>query len=303
MADNPKVLVKVLQELAELRAHIGRIESEILQLQQVEISSASTPSAQPAASATEAQSNSQTESEDNFIPPLLVDEAEPILGGTLTDGFPDCCAVGNEFMGYFCTGTLIAPNLVLTARHCGRKFSVKRVFLKGNDVNKPEKGETINVKEVHEHSDSKVDLMLLVLEHDSTVDPSRIAKGAPVKAKTALVVGFGRTDPAATKGYGRKRKAKVPIMSMDCGNVDDQAKYGCYENFEMVAGHRGLKKDTCQGDSGGPLYIEDDDGGYRLLGVTSRGIRATGQPCGNGGIYVRVDKFTDWIRDRTGVNV
>ena len=294
---------KVLQELAELRAHIGRIESEILQLQQIETSSTTAPPAQPAAGVTDAQSNLKSETEDNYIPPLLVDEAESILNGTLTDGFPDCCAVGNEFMGYFCTGTLIAANLVLTARHCAQQFSVKRVFLKGNDVNKPEKGETINVKEVHEHSDPRVDLMLLVLEHDSKVNACRIAKGTPGEAKAALVVGFGRTDPAATKGYGRKRKAKVPIMSMECGSVDEQAMYGCYEDFEMVAGHRGLKKDTCKGDSGGPLYIEDDDGGYRLLGVTSRGIRATGQPCGNGGIYVRADKFTDWIRDQTGINV
>jgi len=249
------------------------------------------------------QSKAQTESEDNYIPPLLVDQAESILNGTLTDGFPDCCAVGNEFMGYFCTGTLIAPNLVLTAKHCGEQFNIKRVFLKGNDVNKPEKGETINVKEVHPHHDPTVDLLLLILETDSTVTACRIAKGALVNAKTAVVVGFGRTDPAATKGYGRKRKATVPIMSLNCDDVDEQAKYGCYPDIEMVAGHRGLKKDTCKGDSGGPLYIEDDDGGYRLLGVTSRGIRATGKPCGNGGIYVRADKFTDWVRKVTGISL
>jgi secreted trypsin-like serine protease len=293
---------KLLQELAELRAHIARLESQVSQLQQSEAAAPGAPTAQPSALATHAESNQPGDSE-NFIPPLLVDELEPILGGTLTDGFPDCCAVGNEFMGYFCTGTLIAPNLVLTAKHCGQQFNVKRVFLKGNDVNKPEKGETINVEKVHENPNPKIDLMILVLEQPSKVAACRIAKGATAKAKTALVVGFGTINPGGTKGYGKKRKARVPIMTLECGQVDEQAEYGCYADIEMVAGHRGLKKDTCKGDSGGPLYVEDDEGGYRLLGVTSRGVQASGKPCGNGGIYVRADKVTDWIRDKTGVQL
>jgi endonuclease G len=96
-------------------------------------------------------------------------------------------------------------------------------------------------------------------------------------------------------------------MTLDCGTDEEQAKYRCKKNIELVAGHRGIRRDTCRGDSGGPLYIQSDEGTYRLLGVTSRGLKDFDhfppQPCGNGGIYVRADRFLDWIRDVTGISI
>jgi hypothetical protein len=40
-----------------------------------------------------------------------------IVGGVETQDFPDCCALGDD-RGYYCSGTLIAPNVVVTAEHC-----------------------------------------------------------------------------------------------------------------------------------------------------------------------------------------
>jgi len=301
---------KILQELAEIRERIGRLEHEVLELQQADASAVSSPPVPPTSPPENSPPEPQAVEETGSIPPLVLnlDEKELIVGGTLTDGFPDCCAVGSEFMGYFCTGTLIASNVVLTAKHCAGQFNVTRVFLKGNDINKPEKGLTINVKEVRKHPDENVDLMLLILEQPTTIDARPIARGSKFKGNSALVVGFGRIDEDGTKGYGKKRKAKVPIMSLDCNLNDEQVQYGCRPGIEMVAGHRGLKKDTCQGDSGGPLYVEDEEGNYLLLGVTSRGISVPAQEggtipsrCGNGGIYVRADQFIPWIQSETGV--
>src|SRR5262245_14249486 len=44
-------------------------------------------------------------------PPTTQDEPEAIVGGRPTTDFPDCCAVGDG-SAFYCTGTLIAPNLV-----------------------------------------------------------------------------------------------------------------------------------------------------------------------------------------------
>ena len=85
-----------------------------------------------------------------IIPPTAADVE--IVGGAATAEFPDCCAVGNAD-GYFCTGTLIAPNLVVTADHCQ---NVTRVFLKGNNVLAPQGGEVINV--IAQHTHPEVDL-------------------------------------------------------------------------------------------------------------------------------------------------
>src|SRR5262245_51911880 len=43
----------------------------------------------------------------------------PITGGAVDQGDPSVVAIlGSTGGGYICTGTLIAPNLVLTAHHC-----------------------------------------------------------------------------------------------------------------------------------------------------------------------------------------
>ncbi len=238
------------------------------------------------------------------IPPLTLEDdsatsIKEIVDGEKTDEFPDCCAVGDD-RGYYCTGTLIAPNIVVTADHCQ---DVTRVFLQGSDISKPENGETIRV--IQEISHPEVDLKVLILEGNSQVPPRHVAQGLEVvDAKKAVVAGFGRTDIHGTFGYGIKRKTDVPVMSIQCGEPTDTKTYGCIRNREIVAGHVGLKRDTCLGDSGGPLYIASPNGDdYYLVGATSRGARNGFTTCGDGGIYVRVDLCLDWIREITGVNI
>jgi hypothetical protein len=232
------------------------------------------------------------------IPPSPQDDVHSIVGGEKTNDFPDCCAVGND-IGYYCTGTLIAPTVVVTAAHCD---GIRRVFLRGPDVRFPEDGETIRVSRVFRHDEA--DLQVLVLESPSAVEPRRVASGAVAdNAQTAILVGFGTTNLAGTTGYGRKRKVEVPIVSASCATQNDVDNFGCSRGTEIVAGHRGLRKDSCKGDSGGPLYVKGPGGAHFLLGATSRGINNADNVCGDGGIYVRVDKFLDWIREMTGVAI
>jgi hypothetical protein len=231
----------------------------------------------------------------NVIPPTAPDVE--IVGGEETNQFPDCCAVGNDVQ-YTCSGTLIAPNVVVTADHCR---SVTRVFLKGNDISKPDDGEIIPVQQQFSHPE--VDLKVLLLEHDSQVPPRHVAQGEEVAgAEVATLVGFGTINLAGTRGYGCKRTVEVPIYTLDCSGLGESKEYGCLPGWEIVAGHRGLQMDSCKGDSGGPLYIQNGDG-YALLGATSRGRRDGWTICGDGGIYVRVDLCLDWIREVTGADI
>src|SRR5213078_3032674 len=64
----------------------------------------------------------------------------------------------------------------------------------------------------------------------------------------------------------------------------------------MAGGHGA---DSCFGDSGGPVYVATPDG-PALIGVVSRGLALPAAPCGNGGVYVRVDKVLSWIQSVTG---
>jgi hypothetical protein len=276
-----------MPDVTRILEHIGRLRDELNQLEQL-VKGGDGPAPDLIEPVTEGE--------------ISFDNAGDleIVGGVATSKFPDCCAIGSA-AGYYCTGTLIAPSLVITAKHCK---DISRVFF-GRNVSQPQGGETIDVALDIPHPDPLVDIRVLVLQRPASATPRHVAQGAELGSpRTAIVAGFGTTDLAGTSGYGVKRYARVPIMSLSSTSAADQQKYGSRPDVEMVAGHLGLRRDSCKGDSGGPLYISDPNGnGYFLLGATSRGTSNAQHVCGDGGIYVRVDKFLDWIRAATGIDV
>ena len=278
---------RALQLIAELRRQVDLLAEEVARLQASEQGTArsATPDIRSLYDL------------DKVIPPTPTEEPDSIIGGLPTTDFPECCAVGSA-QGYFCTGTLIAPTIVVTAGHCE---GVDRVFLGGSDVTDSAGGETIRVAEQFDHPEA--DLRVLVLQHPAHVAPAHVAQGLEVQGEVATLVGFGTINFAGTRGYGEKRKVDVPIVSLDCGSAGIAHESGCTPGKELVAGHRGLNLDSCRGDSGGPLYIQSSNGPYYLLGATSRGVRNAARMCGDGGIYVRVDQYLDWIEEQTGVAI
>lgn len=231
-----------------------------------------------------------------------------IIGGKRVTGtnFADCVAVGND-EEFGCTGTLIAPTVVVSAGHCSR-LATRVLF--GNDVRR--KGRIIDVARAIRHPGyhkaKNHDLLVLILERKATVAPRRIADSASIDAATdGRAVGFGNVDPAGRFGYGIKRQVDVPIASAACsGKVAgerDPMAYGCDAGLEMVAGKPLLAKDSCTGDSGGPFYVSDGRKGWLLAAATSRATKSAMNNCGDGGIYVRLDKYREWIEDSAQVKL
>jgi secreted trypsin-like serine protease len=221
--------------------------------------------------------------------------------------FLDCVAVGSDAQ-WGCSGTLIGPNVVLTAGHCA-DFAT-RVFF-GNDVKKV--GKVVAVKQRIRHPEYRRgkhnDLMVLILqERVETVDPRKMASKSLIeKATDGRIIGFGHVDPNGLFGYGIKRMVDVPIVSTNCrGKIDgedDNLSYGCDRGLEIVAGRPLLERDSCKGDSGGPFYILDGAGEWQIAGATSRATDSAMHTCGDGGIYVRVDRYRKWIESIPGAEL
>lgn len=226
----------------------------------------------------------------------LIKSRDKIVGGTPTSDFPECVAVGSATR-WCCTGTLVAPNVVVTAAHCLPRCA-RRVFL-GEDVDLPAAGRVIDVGRAVAHPgysppDPTDDLAVLILaEAVEDVVPRAIAAPSALPAAFAVrLAGYGNTDPFATSGYGRRRMVDVPIASSD-------PQFGADPSREFVAGAPFLDRDSCTGDSGGPAYVQVD-GEWFLAGATSRATDSSLRPCGDGGIYTTAAVYTDWVRSVDG---
>jgi trypsin len=211
---------------------------------------------------------------------------------------------------FLCTGTLIAPNYVLTAGHCGSITGGSGVASPAGwpaaaiDVrigsNKPGQGEQVPVSSVTVEPkyllNSGYDITLLKLSTNSTKTPTHVvgASGSSLWAPSTLeeIVGFGTTTEGGDTP-DTLQKAKVPITTdAYCG--------GAYDDFDattmLCAGYPQGGTDTCQGDSGGPMFARDASGALKVVGATSFG-EGCAQP-GKPGVYARVGDsvLREWIR-------
>ena len=227
----------------------------------------------------------------------------PVVGGGPADAgkWDDAAAVFfEEEPG--CTGTLIAPDLVVTAGHCISGVTSVKVGV--TDLNA--EGESIPVVNAIEHPDSftTYDVGLLILERPAEVTPRVLATGCVLERYLAdgapvAIVGWGATDQQGERSTNLLMEAESSVTDIDC-----TSGRGCNASVspggELAAG--GDNVDSCFGDSGGPLYLLTDVGEF-LVGVTSRGYDDASVPCGEGGIYVRPDAVLDWIEAESGQSI
>ena len=226
---------------------------------------------------------------------------DQVIGGTVTaDGlFP---AVGALLYDLGrgpqtgCTGTLIAPTVVLTAAHCvdpqlGGDALVG--FTLSHDTVAATPPMTAVARKV-EHAQFDIganpgaglshwfDIGLVFLAAPITdVDPVLLPRPTDAPGLLAnadlTIVGYGRTSNQ-TQDVGVMHDAATKLVSLG--------------DWELQVSMGQGQPQNCHGDSGGPALAELD--GTRVVGVVSRSFDASSQ-CLNGGVDTRVDAYLDWI--------
>lgn len=231
--------------------------------------------------------------------------APRIVGGSevARDKYPYFVRVDKN--GYpACGGSLVAPDVVLTAGHC-QMPSMKQLSVVVNGYHDKEKvngdQHSRQVEQMAIHPDYRKngiyynDVMLLKLnrpvydvpfvELNLDVDRPSVNEEVTVMGLGALVEGGGYPDTLMA--------VKVGVVDFDeCYASYASANLGPLKRDTMVcAGQRKGKRDSCQGDSGGPLINRKGE----QVGVVSFGLGCGRE--GFPGVYVRtaVRGPDDWL--------
>lgn len=215
---------------------------------------------------------------------------------------------------YECGGSLIAPNVVLTAAHC--------VSSKAKEVYVVRAGEwdTQTKNELYPHQDRRVreiivherynkgslanDVALLILDQPfdlaENIQPVCLPpKNTKFDGSQCFASGWGKNIFGKEGKYQViLKKVQLPVVGHEqCQNAFRKTRLGIRfrldQSFICAGGVVG--QDTCRGDGGSPLVcpIPSAPTNYYQAGIVAWGIG-----CGEEGIpgaYVNVALFRDWI--------
>ena len=230
--------------------------------------------------------------------PLLATPVHAIVGG----GTPQAEGVARSIVtivgsrGNFCTGSLIAPKLVLTVAHCVQPGADYKLVEYGADG----KPQLLNVRTVAIHPGFNMQAMVA---HRATADVALLQLEIPPKGKSPLSIGSPQTPvqvgsrfSIAGVGVAVRGDGKSGGVTR-VGGLVATGQPGTLQIRLVDPVTNGVRDGigACTGDSGGPV-LEDRANGPVIVGVISW---STG-PNGGGGCggltgVTPLTLYRDWI--------
>lgn len=197
-----------------------------------------------------------------------------IIGGTDATNAPWAAQVDWDGMGFQCSGTVVAPEWVLTAGHCANKggmsVRVGSLELDGGDQIPVDRFEV----------DPKADLALLHLGTATKAPAVPLATADPKAGAINQIYGWGMTSPDSGAA-AQLKVAKVKVTGADCVDAA-QGPAICMT---------GMTGTAFNGDSGGP----------EMAGGQEVGVCSTGDAHAKTAEYASVAANRDWIKQVANV--
>lgn len=215
---------------------------------------------------------------------------------------------------YICGGSLIRPNVVVTAGHCVFSRQGGSLSVRAGEWDSKTTDELLAFQEqrvsrviMHDQYSSMFlfnDIALLILEEPFQPDDHIQLLCLPPQGKS-----FELQEGCIATGWGKERfdspsyqtilkKVELPVLSHNgCQNALRNTRLGAtfqlHRTFLCAGGEEGV--DTCTGDGGSPLVCPSAENGnrYQLAGIVAWGIG-----CGKAGVpgaYVKGSLYTEWI--------
>jgi secreted trypsin-like serine protease len=199
-----------------------------------------------------------------------------------------------------CSGTLIAPRVVLTAGHCAGEpdeFSGIRIFteadVENGDNNYPFRGPnsveaaswrahplyTNDAFFLHDVGVIKLrqSVLLSAEQYGRLPTLDQLDALSPSRSTEFTAVGYGlqRINPVFVEAERVRMSAEPHLVQINTGLTGD---------FSLLLSNNASSGGTCFGDSGGPNYLGSSN---VIAGVTSFGLNGT---CGGTGGVFRLDR-------------